>query len=120
MRKVIRYFFRQRRGLAHLPRQYIRSYDILEASIEETRLMKAGVARSPQEARRLFEHYQVQRAAELLPLLPSRQRSWKARVWRRFVWLVMKLEGARFRKRSTGNHDELLPISIQYEKENIV
>ena len=117
MRKIVRYFFRQRRGLAHLPRQYIRSYDIRDASIEEERLMKAGVARSPQEARRLFDHYGVQRAYDLLPMLPSRNQKWYRKLWRRFIWLMMKLEGARFKIRERPSQDSLLPIYIDFEKE---
>lgn len=116
MRQLIRYFFRRKRGLAHLPRQYIRSYEIRDAGIEEERLMKAGVARSPQEARRMMEHYGVSRAYDLLPLLPARQIKWYRKLWRRFVWLVMKLEGARFNSRKRYSHESLLPVDIQFKK----
>ena len=115
MRQVIRYFFRKRRGLAHLPRQYIRSYDIRDATQEEERLMKAGVARSPQEARRLLDHYNVSRAYDLLPLLPDRSRPWYVKVWRRFVWLIMKIEGARFPKKDKRTNESILPMNIEYE-----
>lgn len=76
--------------------------------------MKAGAARSPQEAQRLLDYYGVARAAELLPLLPKKERGLLERVWRRLVWLIMKIEGARFTTKERYSEDRL-PVYYDYE-----
>jgi hypothetical protein len=108
--KLWKYFIRPRRGLSHIPRQYISEYDIRNATDEELRLMRAGVARSPREARRLLEYYGVSRAVDCLKLLPPREKPLWEKIKRRAIWLVMRIEGAQYKIKFDRGRDNQVPL----------
>jgi len=86
---LIRYLF-PRRKWKRVPYQLITPYDFDNAQQHWRALMRAGVARSPDEGRLLMKKYQVQTAWEVLAQLPRR----KERTWRdRAVDLIRRLDG---------------------------
>ena len=67
--------------------------------------MIAGKARTPREAERIMKYYGVTRAADALRLMPQDEKPYWWRWWRRFVHLVMRIEGASFHHRQSGYDD---------------
>jgi hypothetical protein len=72
IREALKYF-RPPPKFRRAPNEMINPYNMRGTELEARRLMKLGVARSPQHARHLFAYYQVRTAAEILPLLPPKR-----------------------------------------------
>jgi hypothetical protein len=89
-----RYFFRRRRRWRRVPRQLIGDYDITGATQDERLLMMYGVARSPDEAKRLMKKYRALDAMDCLDKLPRRaRRGWWGRLKYKMLLAIRTLEG---------------------------
>lgn len=87
-RRLRRFLFRKKR-VRNLPTHMISAYVLRQAPEDERLLMMAGVARSPQEARRLMQKHGVTSAAALLDILPAPRPVWR----RRLKIIIQRIEG---------------------------
>jgi hypothetical protein len=106
IREALRYF-RPPPKFRRAPNEMINPYKMKGVELEARRLMKLGVARSPQHARHLFAHYQVWTAGEILRLLPPKR---KTTFRQRLKALLLKWDGHDPRDRiGKADHTRLRP-----------
>jgi hypothetical protein len=93
IREALRFFlYRDRR--IKIPNQMRNDeYDMRSATESQRMVMRYRLARSPEEAQRLLNKYDVQTSEELSKILYIKRPGFIARIKRRFVVLVQRIEG---------------------------
>lgn len=107
----IRFWFFPKKRFRRPPNTIISPYLMMEANEQQRLLMRAGVARSPQDATALMRHYRVKTAQEVIDKIPPRR---SRGVFYRFILLIRRIEGHDTRdlyKRS-GNEDK---VQVKYK-----
>jgi hypothetical protein len=113
LRTIRKYFFpkKKRKGV---PLQYSNGSDCRYVEAELLLIIKGGYARDKQQARKLLESYGLERARDLIPLLPTIKRVTAREKLRRLIMRILgEEEHARVilpRVRSS------LPVVVSFRK----
>jgi hypothetical protein len=116
LHRLLHYLIHQRPELTRRPRQFINPYDMRDATHDQVLIMKAVKARTPEEAERLLKESGLSVYELLAELRDEKPNLWQ-RMAKRFVTLIMRIEGASWQHPVHRKRKEDTKLEVEYRWE---